>query len=272
MLLRLSLLGLSASVVAAAILAKRRRRPPVAVRVTYWGGRGKAEPLRCILAAGGVAFEQRFLGASTGKAELKQLRADGRLTYDQLPLVECDGLALVQGSATATYLGKRLGLLPADAEAAFSAEREYAASQDARGPLMAYPFADYPNPPSDGAKARTLAECEGARGLLGRYAPKWEAMLQASGGPFFAGDTPSIADVGVFEALDFFSELFGSAQFNVSFAPFPALRRAFCATRSLGRLAAHCEEERAKYATYDSSSRSHAHWIEYARAVRATLS
>eukprot|EP00966_Prymnesium_polylepis_P213377 4941807-Prymnesium_polylepis.1 len=68
----------------------KRRGPSGLVRVTYWAGRGRCEPLRCILAAGGLEFTQRFLTEATGKQQLATLRASGMLQYDQVPLVEID--------------------------------------------------------------------------------------------------------------------------------------------------------------------------------------
>lgn len=64
----------------------RTRRARGHVRVTYWAGRGRAEPIRVILAAAGVNFESRFFSAETGKQELDEIRAAGDLEYDQVPL------------------------------------------------------------------------------------------------------------------------------------------------------------------------------------------
>ena len=171
--------GLGLAAFFAVRAAEHRPKVSGLVRVTYWGGRGRCEPLRCILAAAGVKFEQRFFDADTGKAELTELRKKGELAYDQVPLVEIDGMKLVQITATANYLGARLGLLPSDPKEAWAAQALFGASQDARGPLVGFPFADYPSAPSAASKVRILAECTGPKGLLGRYAPKWEAMLRA---------------------------------------------------------------------------------------------
>jgi hypothetical protein len=65
---------------------------------------------------------------------------------------------------------------------------------------------------------------------------------------------PSIADVGVYEACDCFISLFGSTQYEESFAPFPRVRALVAATRSLGRLAEYCDVGRKAHDTWDEAS------------------
>ena len=77
--------------------------------------------------------------------------------------------------------------------------------------------------------------------------------------------------MGVFEALDFFCEVYGTDEFERSFAPFPRLRALVEAVKKLGRLAEHCDVERKTYDTWDEASGSHKHWGTYAKAVRTTL-
>lgn len=239
------------------------------VRVTYWAGRGRCEPLRCIIAAAGCTFTNVFFDAETGKEELDKLRASGKLAYDQLPLIEMDGLNLVQTSATATYLGRRFDLLPTDPAKAYRAESIYASSQDARGCLLSFPFSAYPSPPGEAEMQRVMNEMKGPKGLIGRYVPKWECMLSDGGGPFFLGATPSIADIGVFECVDYVRDVFGANEFARLFEPFPLVRALVVETKKLGRLADHCDVERTKYDTWDGAA--HSRWVVYANAVRTTL-
>ena len=97
-------------------------------------------------------------------------------------------------------------------------------------------------------------------------------MLHASAGPFFLGGRPSIADVGVFEVCDYFRDVFGTPLYDEGFAPFPRLRSLVAATKSLGRLAEHCDVVRTSYATWNAAERRHDGWQRYAQAVRETLS
>ena len=236
--------------------------------VTYWAGRGKCEPLRCVLAAAGVCFTNKFLTLETGKAELQALRAAGTLAYDQVPLVQIDGQDFVQQAPTASYLGRRFNLLPGDALDIFTAESVWASAQDARGPLVGFPFSALPLGPGEAERQQILQALLGPRGMVGRYAVKWEAMLGGEGRKWFLGE-PSIADVGVFEALDFFRDVYGSDLFEQTFEPFPLLRAHFAAVRRLGRLAEYCDVDRKSYDTWDG--KAHTKWLEYARAVRTTL-
>merc|ERR1719291_243778 len=120
---------------------------------------------------------------------------------------------------------------------------------------------------------RALDEILGPKGLVGRFCHKWESMLNKTQGqgPFFLGDRPSIADIGVFEALDNFQAVFGNARFEQIFEPFPAVMRCFAATRALGKLAEYCDTTRQSYDTWDSAAQAHTRWEVYAISVRTTL-
>ena len=85
-------------------------------RVTYWAGRGRCEPLRMILAAGGVLMEHNVLTAIDGAQALRALRESGKLAYDQVPLVEIDGLSVklklkgACGSCPSSTVTMRMGI------------------------------------------------------------------------------------------------------------------------------------------------------------------
>jgi len=220
--------------------------------VTYWAGRGRCEPLRCLLAAGGDVFESRNL---TCKADMQALIATGKLAYDQVPLVEIDGLNLVQVQPTAGYLAQRYGLCPSDAAKAYEAKAIWASADDARGPMLSFPF--------HGDLEKTREDLAGPQALLGRYATRWQATLERSGGPYLLGAEPSMADVGVWEALDFYRDIFGHAAFAAAFAGFPKMLAHYEQVLSLGRLREWRDTGRAAVFLPD--------WAVYAEAVRATL-
>ena len=234
-------------------------------RVTYWAGRGRCEPLRMLLAAGGVAMEHNLLTTADGYQTLLALRAEGKLAYDQVPLVEMDGLNLVQGTPTAQYIAQRCGLWPATPESQWQAGAVFAAAQDARAPLVSFPF--------HGDRGRLEAELASPRGLWGRYAVKWEAMLAER--RCLAGDAISIADVAVYEVLDFAHAACAasglaavlptapSPAFDRALASFPRLRALRDAVHGFGRIGQWVEVERPEVFASD--------WNEYRRSADRTL-
>ena len=240
-------------------------------KVTYWAGRGRCEPLRCILAAANILHIDNFLTLETGRSTLFDLRAAGILAYDQVPLVEFEGRNLVQAASAARFLGRRLGMLPSDPDDAYLVESIWDSVNDARAPLVSFPFMAYPQAPGVTEKEQTLAMLAGPKGLVGRYAGKWEHLLTARVGPYFLGDTASIADIGCFEVCDYFRDVFGVEQYEASFAAYPRLMALVTAVKQLGRLAEHCDVSRRKYDTWDETTGSHANWGVYAKAVRTTL-
>ena len=226
----------------------------MSVQVTYWAGRGRAEPLRNLLAAGNIEFGNTCLPAESGVADLAALRSTGKLAYDQLPLVEIDGVNLAQNFPSAVFIAQKGGLYPAEPVEQFTAGHIWAASQDSRLPMLGFPF--------HGDKDKIFTEISGEKALIGRFMPKWEALLAKGGGPFFLGAKASFADVGVFEAIDCFQELFGAAKLEEVAAGFPLLRAHYTATKALGRLKVWCEDERPKVFLPPP---------EYAAAVNTTL-
>lgn len=70
----------------------------------YFKGRGRAETTRWMLAASQINFENVAIESPEA---LAALRATGKLPFDQMPLLEIDGLYLSQSSAMIRYLARR---------------------------------------------------------------------------------------------------------------------------------------------------------------------
>ncbi|CEM30502.1 unnamed protein product [Vitrella brassicaformis CCMP3155] len=80
-------------------------------RLLYFGVKGRAEPIRLAFAIAGVDFEDVRL---TERAFLSRCRS-GSLPYEQLPVLEMEGHVLSQSFAIMTFVGRRTGLMPAEA-------------------------------------------------------------------------------------------------------------------------------------------------------------
>mmetsp|Transcript_46175 Transcript_46175/g.121021 ORF Transcript_46175/g.121021 Transcript_46175/m.121021 type:complete len:820 (-) Transcript_46175:515-2974(-) len=153
-------------------------------RLTYWDGRGNAEIIRLALAASGTEWHEgvalddpRFKNISS-EEQMKQLMSAGVLAFDQLPLLELDGLFLVQKMATIRHIARTRGLYgstPAEA---------------ARIDIAVEGLMDYRS--SKPLKAGN-----------GRYLPLFERLVRANcdgaqATTYFVGSKMSIADVVFF--------------------------------------------------------------------------
>jgi len=193
-------------------------------RVHYWAGRGRAEPIRLLLAAGGVEFENVYLH---NPDDIAALRSANKLRYQQIPMVEMEGMNLVQSGAILSYLAKRLGMYPAKLIDQLFVDEICSSAADARTPLMHFPW--HQN------KEKVQAEFK-----MERYWGRWETEIPQLG-CFFLGQRVSIADVLVFEVLDFYEQIFGREEFLRVMEPYPKLLRLYRKVVALNGVGRHCQ-------------------------------
>uniref|UniRef100_A0A8D2I4V9 glutathione transferase n=1 Tax=Urocitellus parryii TaxID=9999 RepID=A0A8D2I4V9_UROPR len=77
----------------------------------YFDGRARMESIRWLLAAAGVEFEEKFMKT---RDDLEKLRKDGSLMFQQVPMVEIDGMKLVQTRAILNYIAAKYNLYGKD--------------------------------------------------------------------------------------------------------------------------------------------------------------
>ncbi|XP_036173847.1 glutathione S-transferase A2-like isoform X2 [Myotis myotis] len=80
-------------------------------KLHYMNGRLRMEPIRWLLAAAGVEFEEQFLESPE---DLEKLRNDGSLMFQQVPMVEIDGMKLAQTRAILNYIAAKYNLYGTD--------------------------------------------------------------------------------------------------------------------------------------------------------------
>ena len=84
-------------------------------KIHYLDGYGRAEPMRFLLTHAKADYEDVVISYET----LAQYKADGFAEFGQVPIIEKDGLRLVQTWSILRYLGTQLGYYPGDAESAY---------------------------------------------------------------------------------------------------------------------------------------------------------
>ena len=167
--------------------------------LTYFAGRGLAQPLRYMLAACGISWDETHLKEPS---QIAALRAAGRLQFGQVPLLELHGKDHVQSGACLRYVDRACG-----SGAKRTAAEQYDVDVWADGAVDFYRVFT-PLPFSGDASARAAyIENKIHAQAVPRYIPTFEAQLARTGGWLAGTPTPSHADAALYAAVEFAIEV-----------------------------------------------------------------
>lgn len=156
-------------------------------RLHYFKGRGRAETTRWMLAINQIVFEN--VPVETPEA-LAALRATGKLPFDQMPLLEIDGMNLSQSSAMIRTLARRGGYYGETNEDALWCD------------MIAGAVADFAETALQAAFQPTTAiAVANLQARFDKFGPRFEDRLIENGSGFCAGAQITFADVVLAEAL-----------------------------------------------------------------------
>ncbi len=162
-------------------------------KLHYFKGRGRAETTRWMLAINNIDFINISLEDYN---DFDDLKASGKLPFNQLPLLELDDLKLSQSSAMISFLARRGDLYGKTNEDAVRCDMLVGAVGDFNVPAMQFTFkAD-----KDEA-SRDLDES------LKKFGKHFEFILTQNEGEFLVGQKLSVADIIMAESLTSFIEL-----------------------------------------------------------------
>jgi glutathione S-transferase len=102
----------------------------------YFAGRGLADQIRWMLAATNVDFCQKIVSTREKFVEM----AGGQLPFGQLPLLQIDGMEIVQSQAAVRYLARRAHLAGTSSQDALKCDMIAEAVRDVLSLLLACPF------------------------------------------------------------------------------------------------------------------------------------
>ncbi|XP_064268231.1 glutathione S-transferase-like [Passer domesticus] len=159
-------------------------------KLHYFNGRGRMEPIRWLLAAAGVEFEESYLER---KEDLTKLQKDGSLLFQQVPMVEIDGMKLVQTRAIANYIATKYNLYGKDVKERALIDMYVEGMFDLNELLMAYGYQPADKKEQHFANMMDKAE--------NRYFPAFEKVLKDHGKDFLVGNQLSRADVQLLEII-----------------------------------------------------------------------
>ncbi|NWX97764.1 GSTA3 transferase, partial [Nothoprocta ornata] len=159
-------------------------------KLYYFDGRGKMESIRWLLSAAGVEFEEEFL---TTREQYEKLLQDGSLLFQQVPMVEMDGMKMVQTRAILSYIAAKHNLYGKDLKERVLIDMYVEGTDDLMAFIIKFPFLSAED------KEKELANI--IEKATGRYFPVYEKVLKGHGQNFLVGNRLSWADVHLLEAI-----------------------------------------------------------------------
>ncbi|XP_058409910.1 glutathione S-transferase A1-like isoform X2 [Diceros bicornis minor] len=165
-------------------------------KLHYLNARGRMESIRWLLAAAGVEFEEKFIETSK---DLEKLRNDGSLMFQQVPMVEIDGMKLAQSRAILSYIAAKYNLYGKDIKERALIDMYIEGVADLNEMIMLLPGC--PHDQKD-AKITQIKEK-----TTNRYFTAFEKVIQSHGQDYLVGNTLSRADIQLVELLYYVEEL-----------------------------------------------------------------
>ncbi|KAI4812272.1 hypothetical protein KUCAC02_023673 [Chaenocephalus aceratus] len=170
----------------------------------YFNGRGKMESIRWLLTVAEVDFDEVFL---TTREQYLKLLSDGDLMFQQVPMVEMDGMKLVQTKAILNYIAEKHNLHGKDLKDKLMVNTHSEGLMDLMEMIMMLPFAADVKTKLDNIQNKAKD----------RYLPVFEKAL--SGPIYLVGGRLSCADVQLLECTLMLEEKFAGI-----LAEFPNLK------------------------------------------------
>ncbi|XP_051880538.1 glutathione S-transferase, alpha tandem duplicate 1 [Pristis pectinata] len=177
-------------------------------KLYYFNGRGKMESIRWLLAAAGVEFDEVFLET---REQYEQLLKDGALLFEQVPMVEVDGMKLVQTNAILNYFAAKHNLNGNDIHERALIDMYSEGAKDLMTLVMRHPFLPAAEKDSNLAQMENKAK--------NRYFPAFEKSINQQTG-YMVGNQLTIADLQVLEAILMLEE-----KFPLILSEFPLLQK-----------------------------------------------
>ncbi|XP_069091906.1 glutathione S-transferase 3-like [Pleurodeles waltl] len=156
----------------------------------YTNGRGRMEPIRWLLGAAGVEFKEYFVET---RQDYERLLKDGVLLFQQVPMVEMDGMRLVQSRAILNYIAAKYNLYGKDLKERVLIDMYVEGTTDLMDLVIFYPFL-----PANDQEKRLKLIIERA---TNRYFPVFEKVLREHGEDFLVGNQLSFADVHLLQTI-----------------------------------------------------------------------
>nr|XP_054773686.1 glutathione S-transferase 1-like [Lytechinus pictus] len=184
-------------------------------KLTYFDGRARGEPARMLFALAGQKYEDIRYGFEG--QEWPQIKGDRkRFPLGKLPVLDVDGQLLTQSRAIYRFLARRF---PGDYYGKNDDER--AQIDVILGIVADIEIAITPAYETPDAARREADFVKGRDGTLKPCYEFFSQSLQKAGGKYFVGNRMTLADLVIFNLIDFFMD--SIIGLKTYFGPYPDL-------------------------------------------------
>ncbi|XP_049729613.1 glutathione S-transferase-like [Elephas maximus indicus] len=159
-------------------------------KLYYFNGRGRMESIRWLLAAAGVEFEEELFET---REEFEKLIQGGSLMYEQVPMVEIDGMNLVETRAILRYIAAKYDLYGRNLKEQAWIDMYVEGLKDLNDMIMLFPFS---LPEEKKMSLDYILER-----ATKRFFPVYEKALRDHGQDFLVGNRLSWADIQLLEVI-----------------------------------------------------------------------
>ena len=163
--------------------------------LTYFNVRGRGELPRLLFHAGGIPFVDNRIRLATMKKE----QAAGAYPFGQVPILDVEGTSarFCQSHAIAQYVASLAGLMPADNVERLRCSMLLLCTEDVRAKLVAIRYSGRTG------DDRVAMYREFYTNVLPGLLANFERELNGNGGNFLVGSSLSLADMAVFNMIDY---------------------------------------------------------------------
>ncbi|XP_074093292.1 glutathione S-transferase-like isoform X2 [Macrotis lagotis] len=165
-------------------------------KLYYFNGRGRMESVRWLLAAADVEYEEELFETAE---DFENFVKRGKLMYQQVPMVEMDGMYLVQSRAILKYIATKYNLYGKDLKEKALIDMYVEGMRDLNDMIMLYPF----SLPEEKQKNMDYI----LERATERFFPVYEKALKDHGKNYLIGNQLSWADVQLIEVILMVEEL-----------------------------------------------------------------
>ncbi|XP_072018423.1 glutathione S-transferase A4-like [Amphiura filiformis] len=168
----------------------------MAARLYSTNGRGLSEVVRIALGAAEIPFEESFIET---KDDLAKLRAEGKELSGQNPLLEIDGLKLVESMDILRHICNKQGWLGTNPEEKAKIEKLSDEAHDMYTTIL-YAYLDKVSKNKDKEWEAVVQK------VKDRFLPVFEKELESNGSGYLVGGSLSMCDIVFLDSITWLAE------------------------------------------------------------------